>query len=185
MCSKSVNRLPNWSKIPLFFNQSNDTIYLTIQNLLLLFLAWFQDSFQIKGREYVFMSSIVCQHLAEVISSLSFSGSGQQNFESDLYENRGAGGGKELVWHQIYREKTITQVNLIWKASFKWPVCVSNKIGIKLTILKNILLQKMVAKSSKNICWLHLKTQYIFLLPLLPIILTLSITKSRCHCLQQ
>ena len=50
------------------------------------------------------------------------------------------------------------------------------------TILKIewTLLQKLVEKSSKNICWLYLKTIMI-----MPIILALSMTTSKCHCLHQ
>ena len=55
------------------------------------------------------------------------------------------------------------------------------------TILKTLwtFLQKVVEKSSKNICWLYLKTQSNFPLPKLPIILALSMTISKCHCLRQ
>ena len=54
---------------------------------------------------------------------------------------------------------------------------------VKLTILKTLwtLLQEVVEKSSKNICWLYLKTQPNFPLPML----ALSITTSKCLCLRQ
>ena len=58
------------------FDQSSHAIYLAWYWPLLFFweffsiipfMVWLQDSSQIKGRGYIFMSSIVCWRLAEVI----------------------------------------------------------------------------------------------------------------------
>ena len=83
------------------FDKSSCAIYLMWYWALLFFgefssiipfMVWLSDSNQIKGRGYIFKSSIICKRLAEVIffsmenwiSHLSFSWSVRDNFESDV-----------------------------------------------------------------------------------------------------